>query len=237
MNSINLMTKKWAENSKWDCHYIFETESTNTWAKSTFNPASKNSIFLTDHQAKGRGRNQNKWLNSNHGDCLLSTWAFSKSTFPSPVLPVRVGHSLFIALQTVWPQIPFALKAPNDIFIDQRKCAGILIETSTSTLSQIYIGLGINVLSSPQLNERSITSILEESQQSTIAFNQWSSFCNIWSELLVSAAFNNDTQLTNQESIALTTTLNIYYKNTVDRIQNDGSIIFKNGNTIPWHEL
>jgi BirA family biotin operon repressor/biotin-[acetyl-CoA-carboxylase] ligase len=58
--------------------------------------------------------------------------------------------ALLKALQNTWSYIPFALKAPNDIYIGDKKCAGLLIETVTQGNEiSTFIGLGLNVLKKP----------------------------------------------------------------------------------------
>jgi BirA family transcriptional regulator, biotin operon repressor / biotin---[acetyl-CoA-carboxylase] ligase len=47
--------------------------------------------------------------------------------------------------------LPFSLKAPNDLFLGDKKIAGILVETVTQgNEHRLLIGLGLNVLNHPR---------------------------------------------------------------------------------------
>jgi BirA family biotin operon repressor/biotin-[acetyl-CoA-carboxylase] ligase len=56
-------------------------------------------------------------------------------------------------------------KWPNDVLINGRKIAGILLEsemTAAGELTFLILGIGVNLLSSPPLAEYSATSVAEE---------------------------------------------------------------------------
>ena len=100
------------------------------------------------HQTAGRGQRGNVW-NSLAGENLLLT------------LVVRPGQSLQVCRQFLLSQavavaihsamarygIDARLKWPNDIYVGNRKLAGILVELdySASCVEQAIIGIGLNV--------------------------------------------------------------------------------------------
>ena len=100
------------------------------------------------HQTAGRGQRGNVW-NSLAGENLLLT------------LVVRPGQSLQVTSQFLLSQavavaihsamtrygIDTRLKWPNDIYVGNRKLAGILVELdySGSSVEQAIIGIGLNV--------------------------------------------------------------------------------------------
>lgn len=104
-----------------------------------------------DQQTKGRGRRGDKWISDN-SDNIYSTLAFScnfsivKDSFIS--LKIALG-----VLETIKKYIPadqqekLKIKLPNDIYFEDHKLAGILIETKNIKKDSfdIVIGIGINV--------------------------------------------------------------------------------------------
>jgi BirA family biotin operon repressor/biotin-[acetyl-CoA-carboxylase] ligase len=87
-----------------------------------------------------------------------------------------VGLALFNSIRQTWPTLSASLKAPNDLFIADKKVAGILVETITQGIhSQIVIGLGFNVFSHPveMLSACHLKEFTGDLQQET-----WVKFCN-----------------------------------------------------------
>ncbi len=121
-------------------------------------PASHQAVIrLAYEQTAGRGRQGRRWL-AKPGDALL----FSISCrLPKPIghlagLSLAIGTALLSGLRTFAPARSkrLALKWPNDVLLDQKKLAGILIETAQhtphSTDAVIGIGLNLNLPSIPE---------------------------------------------------------------------------------------
>jgi BirA family transcriptional regulator, biotin operon repressor / biotin---[acetyl-CoA-carboxylase] ligase len=136
--STNSMTKielpvffwalNWSREKKFPTWSMAEMDSTNTAAKEwKFGALPPPVLFLAEKQTLGRGRGENKWISTE--GALLSSWVFEMAFSPQPVLSPMTGLALFNALRKTWPNIAFRLKAPNDIYIGEKKVAGILIET------------------------------------------------------------------------------------------------------------
>lgn len=152
---LGQITKKWAENNHLYVHYSPVVESTNELAKSlAFDEKLLEEplcLFLTDHQTAGRGRGKNMWVDSNPGSALLSSWSYLLSAKPQPTTSCLVGLAVYRALSTTWPFLPWNIKAPNDIYIGDKKVAGILMESILQGDEvRVIVGLGVNVLSSPK---------------------------------------------------------------------------------------
>ena len=90
-------------------------------------------LFLAAHQTNGRGRGANHWLDTGAGESLLSTWSLSVSSPPQAITGPRIGLALFAAATHAWPSLKFGLKAPNDLYLDGQKVAGLLVETVTGS--------------------------------------------------------------------------------------------------------
>lgn len=129
-----------------------QTGSTNDDAKkNAFNERSDLTLYITAHQTLGRGRGSNTWLDTGGGDALLSTWSLSAPNSPQAITGPRIGLALFVAASKTWPSLPWSIKAPNDLFLDGLKVAGLLVETvSNGSRNRVVIGLGFNVLNHPR---------------------------------------------------------------------------------------
>lgn len=150
---IGVITASWAEMHNISCDYTLSTESTNDLAKEdAFNGLDPIQLYVTDEQTKGRGRGQNTWTAPPLGSGLLSTWSFQSTVAPSPYITSLIGLGLFNAARSTWPFINWNLKAPNDLYIDDKKIAGLLVETVTQgDQHRIIVGLGLNVFDHPKL--------------------------------------------------------------------------------------
>ncbi len=92
------------------------------------------------NQTAGRGRRGNKWK-SNGGVAI--TVVLGKAT---PHLPIAVAATLAAQLNNLIPKQHIGIKWPNDLYVEGKKLAGILIEQRAD---RCLVGIGINVLESP----------------------------------------------------------------------------------------
>lgn len=147
---IGKMVHAWADANKISCQYSESTSSTNKIAKEIGLGENDFYLVITDHQTQGRGRGQNTW-SSEKGSSLLSTWCFTLNSAPQPIFSARIGLAVFRALHNTWPFLKFSIKAPNDIYLEDKKLAGLLVEnTSQDADHTCYIGLGLNVFKHPE---------------------------------------------------------------------------------------
>jgi BirA family biotin operon repressor/biotin-[acetyl-CoA-carboxylase] ligase len=107
-------------------------------------------VIVADHQTAGRGRANRTW-SSVPGAALQMTAVLS---LPAPIqrlgpVPLLVGVAVAEALESLDAGLDVRLKWPNDVLIDGRKVAGILIVSrSVSETTVLQIGIGINVVAS-----------------------------------------------------------------------------------------
>jgi len=125
-------------------HYLPEVDSTNKWA-ARFDHCQIGDVFLTDFQTSGYGRLKRQW-ESPRGKNILLTLIDSPPINPAhtPQLTLVTGVAFAKALKKF--ELPIILKWPNDLFINKKKLGGILCE---STGSQVRIGVGLNINSTP----------------------------------------------------------------------------------------
>ena len=120
----------------------------------------KNNLALyTLEQKNGRGRMNREWI-SKKGD-LICSFLINQKINIKEIGKVNFWFSQ-ILLNLIKKKIPnqnFKIKWPNDIYFDDKKLAGILIETNIvdNQIQNIVIGLGLNFISTPRhLNYKTI---------------------------------------------------------------------------------
>lgn len=104
-------------------------------------------------QEAGRGRQGNTW-ESPLGNLYMSLVLRPMCT---PDLAGQISFVIGLAVSAamdpyVMPEHKKTLKWPNDILIDGKKCAGILLESSLSPdgiVEKLIVGMGINIHSPP----------------------------------------------------------------------------------------
>ena len=91
----------------------------------------KNSIaLLSKVQTGGKGRSNNKWY-SNDGDLTCSFLVNQKFKLDNlGQLNILMSVSIIQALKKIYKKLNFKLKWPNDIYLNEKKIGGILIETN-----------------------------------------------------------------------------------------------------------
>jgi BirA family biotin operon repressor/biotin-[acetyl-CoA-carboxylase] ligase len=102
-------------------------------------------LLVARRQTAGRGRLGRQWLSAAGFDAEAASLTFSLSLPLAPHdwagLSLAVGVSL---AESLHPEL--RLKWPNDLWLDGRKLAGVLIETaSVDDRRQAVIGVGINL--------------------------------------------------------------------------------------------
>lgn len=130
-----------------------ECDSTNTrLSELAESGASSGTLLLAQHQTAGRGRRGRAWC-SQPGDSLTFSllWRFTPGTLPAG-LSLAAGVAVVRGLQKVSPPKvspcgtapSLTLKWPNDVLLDGRKLAGILVELVPGAPHAAVVGIGIN---------------------------------------------------------------------------------------------
>ncbi len=149
-------------------YFFLETvSSTNGEIKKIYNAqSSKNSLALfSNSQLHGKGRSENKWI-SKPGDFTASYLLNENfTTLSLGQLNIVVSVTILKAIKTLYKNIPFKLKWPNDIIVNDKKIGGILLESKIhrDVVEFIIIGLGLNIISSPNDKKYKTTKISDYS--------------------------------------------------------------------------
>jgi len=127
---------------------LLDTASTNTYL---FSQASehmgKRYVALAEKQTGGRGRRGRTWVSPFGKNIYMSLLV----TMPGQIAALE-GFSLLVAIAVERALVQLGidkvgLKWPNDVYLDGRKLAGILLESSQSqpNYCQVVIGVGLNL--------------------------------------------------------------------------------------------
>ncbi len=102
---------------------------------------------LAEQQTQGRGRRGRRWHSPAGGNLYLSlAWCFERDLSQLGLLPLLVGQAVCDTLRGLGVD-HVTLKWPNDVLVEGRKIAGVLVETAAVGLAQcvMIIGVGVNV--------------------------------------------------------------------------------------------
>lgn len=100
-------------------------------------------VVVADHQTAGRGRRQREWQDE-PGASLLVSVLDEAPTDHATLVPLAAGVALTDALRR--GGVRAELKWPNDVVVDDRKLAGILVERQeVAGAAVVVIGMGCNL--------------------------------------------------------------------------------------------
>ena len=108
--------------------------------------AAAGTLVLADAQTAGRGRMGRAWRSDAGAGIWLTLLERAASNESLDVLALRLALALASALDAFTTRA-IALKWPNDLYVDGRKLAGVLIEARWhgARLDWLAVGAGINV--------------------------------------------------------------------------------------------
>lgn len=121
------------------------TSSTNdvAWEYSR-NAANDGLAVFAESQSSGRGRRGNKWLSGDSASILCSILLID---FPAGPELMTTASAIAVAEAVInFSSVNARLKWPNDVMINGKKAAGILLESRPGAGANNYvIGIGLNV--------------------------------------------------------------------------------------------
>lgn len=151
--------------------YFKTIDSTNNWLLENGHCGD---ICISDTQSAGRGKRGNSWLSPNTGNIYFSLcWCFNDNLKHRSLLSLVTGIAIADVLSDVGLS-GHGVKWPNDIFWQQKKMGGILIET-TNQSQKFVIGIGLNISMPDNINkeiDQAVVSLLEAMQESVISREQ-----------------------------------------------------------------
>ena len=130
-------------------HHLDSVDSTNREAeRRAAGGTPEGTLVLAEHQTAGRGRLGRTWLDSPR-DSLLFSLVLRPAIAPAMAPPITyvAAASLAETLAGSLDAERIAVKWPNDVLVDGRKVAGILLEMRCEGLrvDHVILGVGVNV--------------------------------------------------------------------------------------------
>ena len=140
---------------EFDFVYLDEAESTNSEALKLAKFTDKPTFIIAKKQTNGRGRIDRLWadpIGNFSGSILIK---IDEDIQNLALRSFVTALSVFDAIdQKIGKEHVLTIKWPNDILLNDKKICGILLETKNlNQVTALVIGIGINLLSTPKLNE------------------------------------------------------------------------------------
>lgn len=133
-------------------HVVFETDSTQILALSQPAPTHGSEVWFAEYQRAGQGRRGKVWCSPP----LSNLYCSINRRFPCSIAELS-GFSLAVAVMMIDALKALSieglsLKWPNDIWLNGKKCAGLLIQLGgeASGPCDVTLGFGLNVTMSRQ---------------------------------------------------------------------------------------
>ena len=170
-----------------------EIDSTNTYLKKKYQNLDNLTFVTSDYQSSGHGRFDRKW-SANKGDNVLLSYLIKDKDI--------IEHFSYISMFTAVVIVKYledkglkdvSIKWPNDVYVNGKKIAGILLEGNVPNYVVVGVGLNLNQiefdddlrhpatslkLEKPEYNSSSLV----ESQEIIYRFNSlWADFKGDWS--------------------------------------------------------
>jgi BirA family transcriptional regulator, biotin operon repressor / biotin---[acetyl-CoA-carboxylase] ligase len=130
--------------------YLPTCHSTNDVAQDLIqnNDIIDGTVILAGHQTQGKGQRGNVWESQPNQNLLMSL--VIKASFLKLQNQFFVSKIVAIAILKALKKIPIdqvCIKWPNDIYVNQKKLGGILIESSLlgKEIQYMVIGIGVNI--------------------------------------------------------------------------------------------
>lgn len=130
--------------------FIDEIDSTNQWAFSEIGKGTvtEGTLYRAGLQTAGKGQRGRKWDSLANQNLLLSYVLIPKFLLLQEQFKLTMAVSLAIkATLDVFLPNRVSVKWPNDIYVDNQKIAGVLIESSSDQgkMATTVVGIGLNI--------------------------------------------------------------------------------------------
>ena len=121
-------------------------DSTNTYIKNNYKELEDMSFVSTSLQTKGRGRTNRIWESNKDENLLFSILIKNKNLFNKYKSLSIISAYTILQILNEYGINDLAIKWPNDLYVNDYKICGILLESVIKKdIECLIIGIGINV--------------------------------------------------------------------------------------------
>jgi len=185
---------------QFDIHWHEQLGSTNTELSALLknNQIKEGLCIAANSQSKGKGQGKNSW-ESEAGKNLCFSFLLRPDFLPPEnqfLLNQIVALASLEFCNSITQHPHFKIKWPNDIYIDNKKLGGILIENRIlgNTFESCIVGIGINinqrVFTSDAPNPISIIHLTQKQARLKPLLKQFGKIFFLWYELLKKSEFS-----------------------------------------------
>jgi BirA family biotin operon repressor/biotin-[acetyl-CoA-carboxylase] ligase len=122
------------------------TSTNDLAARAAMSAANEGFVVLAEEQTAGRGRRGRSWSAPPRSSILLSVLLMPSGAFAEPPWLTALGAVAAAEVVSEWTGKHAAIKWPNDVRVDGRKIAGILVECGAG----VVVGIGLNANLTPE---------------------------------------------------------------------------------------
>lgn len=134
----------------YDLNRFEEISSTSDWIRERIGTLKPGTVCTAERQTKGRGRHGRAW-STGTGENLAFSILLDWPELSKPWTGLAQTAGLCLASVLRRENLPALLKWPNDVTVDGKKIAGILVESVEHQGSRFFIlGIGLNVNADPE---------------------------------------------------------------------------------------
>ena len=127
-----------------DCHFFDSIDSTNSFLTNipySINPQ----LCITREQTRGKGQYGRNWVSQKDGSIIFSIRKSFVTDANLNGLSLVVGMAIIKSIEKECDLNGLKIKWPNDVYFEDKKLAGILMEnTHYMGIQYVLIGVGIN---------------------------------------------------------------------------------------------
>ncbi len=163
-------------------------DSTNQYLLDRVGSLTNGSICIAEYQSQGRGRRGRQWVSPFGSNLYLSMyWKLEAGMAAAMGLSLVVGVAIVEALEKSGIH-GVKLKWPNDLYYQDKKLAGILVEMSGQAggAAHLVIGMGINISMPKEIEgiDQPWTSLVDATDQLPERNQLAGTLINAWQEAL-----------------------------------------------------
>lgn len=125
-------------------------------------------LVVAERQDAGRGRSGKRWSSAPRAGIWATLIERPRDARAIEVLSLRVGLRMARTLER-WTDAPIHLKWPNDLFVNGRKLAGVLIEARWRDQRPDWVAIGVGVNLTVPADQSEATSLHDADAQVVLA--------------------------------------------------------------------